>query len=166
MIFKYVYGLFLILVLSACTTNGLVDKRKPVASTENRQEKFIEMLVESNGSPWVFIGSSVTGVNYYLNVESIKKHNGYESLIYKNGGYDSTEQHVKAWWKAVKGNGDYDQIQSKFYCSKEAAINTSGVMYSKDGLYIGDLIIDKFVAPLIPNTVHADIANMACKLSK
>ena len=128
-------------------------------------EQALLAIEDSESSPWFFVGHSVSGFDYYLNIDTIKKYSQYKPLRYKHGGLDFTETHTKAWWRVVRTNGDYDQIQTKFYCSKSSAINVSGIMYSKDDIYQGDLKFSSFVEPIIPDTVHADISKTVCELS-
>jgi hypothetical protein len=165
--FKYVSLILLSVSLSACATNNKVAERQLlIAAEQDVRDAQIALLEASNDSPWIFVGHSVNDFDYYININTIKKYNQYESLRYENGNVDSAEIHTKAWWRVVKTDGDYDQLQTKFYCSKNAAINISGVMYSKDSIYKGDLRTNNFVESVIPDTVYADILKMACELSK
>ena len=164
--FKYISVILLSVLLSACATNKVAEQQSLIAANQEIKDAQIALLEASNGSPWVFVGHSVKGFDYYININTIKKYNQYEPLRYENGSVDFAETHTKAWWRVVRNDGAYDQLQTKFYCSKNAAINTAGVMYSKDDIYKGDLKSNSFVEPVIPNTVHADISKMACELSK
>lgn len=164
--FKHISVILLSVSLSACATNKVAEQQSLIAANQEIKDAQIALLEASNGSPWVFVGHSVKGFDYYININTIKKYSQYESLRYENGSVDFAETHTKAWWRVVRNDGAYDQLQTKFYCSKNAAINTAGVMYSKDDIYKGDLKSNSFVEPVIPNTVHADISKMACELSK
>ena len=150
--------IILVATLFLFATNAIADQ-----ALEDAYQAMIE--IKTAMSPWSFIGSSVSGFDYYINLDTIKKYNQYEPLRYENGGLDFAEAHTKAWWSVVRINGDYDQIQTKFYCSKNAAVNVSGIMYTEDGIYKGNLKSSSFVEPIIPDTVHADISATACELS-
>ena len=164
--FKYISVILLSVLLSACATNKVAEQRSLIAANQEIKDAQIALLEASNGSPWVFVGHSVKGFDYYININTIKKYNQYEPLRYENGSVDFAETHTKAWWRVVRTDGDYDKLQTKFYCSKNAAINISGVMYSKDDIYKGDLRTNNFVEPVIPDTVYADVSKMAFELSK
>lgn len=157
--------ILLVALLSVGTSNAvanqdLEDVEKAVMDAENAL-----LEIEASWSPWFFVGHSVSGFDYYINIDTIKKYNQYEPLRYKNGSLDSANSHTKAWWRAVRTNGDYDQIQTKFYCLNNAAVNVSGIMYSEDNIYKGNLKSSSFVEPIIPDTVHADISKTVCELS-
>jgi hypothetical protein len=144
-------------LLSVGTSNAVANQELEDAEQAAIDAEMALLEAEAAMSPWFFVGHSVSGFNYYINVDTIRKYNQYEPLRYENGDLDFANSHTKAWWRVVRTNGDYDQIQTKFYCPKNAAVNVSGIMYSEDGTYKGNLKSSSFVEPIIPDTVHANI---------
>ena len=151
-------------LLSVGTSNAVANQELEDAEKAVIDAEMALVEVEAATSPWFFVGHSVSGFDYYINIDTIKKYKQYEPLRYENSGLDFANSHTKAWWRVVRTNGDYDQIQTKFYCLNNAAVNVSGIMYSEDGIYKGDLKSSSFVEPIIPDTVHADISKTVCEL--
>ena len=122
-------------------------------------------LVGLYNSPWIYVGTSTTGMDYYLDSTSIKKESGkYEPLRYENGTLDFANSYKRAWWKTVKTNGDYSKIQTKFYCSKDVTIDIASANYDINNNYIGSPNIKSKLDPVIPDTVFSKIAEIVCNV--
>ena len=116
-------------------------------------------------SPWIYVGTSTTGMDYYLDSTSIKKESGkYEPLRYENGTLDFANSYKRAWWKTVKTNGDYSKIQTKFYCSKDVTIDIASANYDINNNYIGSPNRKNKLEPVIPDTVFSKIAEIVCNV--
>lgn len=122
-------------------------------------------LVGLYNSPWIYVGTSTTGMDYYLDSTSIKKESGkYEPLRYENGTLDFANSYKRAWWKTVKTNGDYSKIQTKFYCSKDVTIDIASANYDINNNYIGSPNRKNKLEPVIPDTVFSKIAEIVCNV--
>lgn len=120
-------------------------------------------VIASQGSPWTYVGQTVTDDKYYVNVESIKKHYGSEFVMVEGVNLGkSTSQTTKAWWKIVRPNNSYTQIQSDFYCLIDAAKQTSVVEYSASDQYISSPRVGIYANSIIPNTTFSNVYNLVC----
>lgn len=115
--------------------------------------------------PWIYVGTSTNGLDYYLNAPSIKEETAeYEFLTYRSKYIGKAKSYKKAWWKTVKTDGDYSQIQTKFYCDRDFAINIASANYDINHNYIGRSHLRKELQPVIPETVFSKIAEIVCNV--
>ena len=116
-------------------------------------------------SPWLFMGTSTSGSDYYLNFTSIREEtSGYEPLRYEDGTRDFVKSYKRAWWKIVDPNGSYYQTQTKFYCNKDVTIDIASANYDVNNKYIGKSNITNKLEPIIPGTIFYRISDLVCNI--
>ena len=147
------------LELAAWEADVVADAQQAAAEAEAAAE------ADLDNSPWIYVGTSTTGMDYYLDSTSIKKESSnYDPLRYENGTLDFANSYKRAWWKTVKTNGDYSKIQTKFYCSKDVTIDIASANYDVNNNYIGSPNIKNKLDPVIPDTVFSKIAEIVCNV--
>lgn len=160
-----------VLFLIGCSTSPTVPAQnnayQNIINKQLVRENKIAALTTAHGSPWVYIGESVNNERYYLNVETVKTNeNVFAFDMVRTQGSDQMvlSQTTQAWWKVVSPNNNYRQIQSNFYCSANAAKDTSAVEYSASGQYIRSPTVTASVNSVIPNTVFSKLYDLVCSL--
>lgn len=124
-----------------------------------------EITYQEYSSPWVYIGTAVTGVDYYLNPSSVKEESArHEYLMYKYKNIGSTNSYKRAWWKVVYTNGDFSTIQTKFYCGLDFAIDVASANYDVNNNYKGPSYKNNELAPVVPETVFSKVSNTVCNV--
>lgn len=122
---------------------------------------------QTNSSPWIFIGTSTYEKNYYLNNNSIVRRNvEKENFRFKNMLSDSDRPYRSAWWKVVDTNGNYIQIQTRFYCDEGVTTNIASAEYDANNNYLGTGHIDlnRKLEPIIPDTVFFKVSKAVCNV--
>lgn len=156
-----------ILGLIGCsTTPPQKSVYSQILDEQQAKRNKVAALTAAHGSPWVYMGQSVTNEKYYLNVETVKKSSISEIFRVEGSNQASVSDPTQAWWKIVSPNNSYIQIQSNFYCNINAAKETSAVQYSASDQYISSpKITTREAKNIIPNTVFSKVYDLACSLS-
>lgn len=158
-----------VLGLGGCSTTSAVTPRVTAYPTileqQQAKENKIAALVKAHGSPWVYIGQATTNDKYYLNVETVKKMYTSELVLIEGSNNVGMSEPTQAWWKVVSPDNTYQQIQSSFYCYRNAAKNVSIVQYSATNQYISSPAVTSLYANnVIPNTVFSNLYDLVCSL--
>ncbi len=144
------------------TQRAAADAEAAAAAAAGEAEAMIDALYDS---PWIYVGTATTGLDYYLDSTSIKEETSrYEPLRYENGTLDFANSYKRAWWKTVKTNGDYSKIQTKFYCNKDVTIDIASANYDVNNNYIGSPNRTNKLDPVVPDTVFSKIAEIVCNV--
>ena len=159
----------LVLISCASSNDYLVDYNRQASAKKNEQLVLKnEMLasIERHGSPWIYIGKSIDGIQLYINGRSIE---GFSEssvpLRYKSGNLEFASKYVRVAWKAIQKDGSSIQLQSYMYCKNQAMKYIGITHYSSklEFLYSEDL--GDYVTTITPDSVAEQIFNFACEIA-
>lgn len=155
-----------ILSLVGCsTTPPQKSVYSQILDQQQVKKNKIAALTAAHGSPWVYVGKSVTDEKYYLNVETVKKLSTSEIVMVEGSNHIGSSEPTQAWWKIVSTDNSYHQVQSNFYCYINATKEIAAVQYSASDQYISSpKVTNRYANSVIPNTVFSNIYDLACSL--
>lgn len=152
------------MVLSACsapyTTSTTPMSHITTQSQEQIRKNKIDSMVAANGSPWIFIGSSVNNDKYYVNVDSINEYADDRAILQRGS--------PQAWWKTVASDNNYSTTQSVFYCRSGSFKTITRINYSASDKYINSIpgrLLDIGSTNIIPDTAFSKVHKLVCDLS-
>ena len=151
------------MVLSACSAPYTAGTTSMSHITTQSQEQIrknkINSIVAANGSPWIFVGSSVSNDKYYVNVDSINEYS--DQAVLQRGS-------PQAWWKTVASDNSYSTTQSVFYCRSGSFKTITRINYSASDKYLNSIpgiLLDRDSTNIIPDTAFSNVHNLVCDLS-